>query len=389
MLAAGPSGFKVRRWPSPQREVGARGHFLGLGRIRFCATRVSHSSGDFRYRRCRWKCCRESAKATFPANASGGLRCPATTPIAVGFFEVGTLEGRLKLDLGKSIALDQVETYSRHKGSRAPQLYTLYASDGSRPHFDPSPRIGTDPVAHGWTRIATVDTRPQIRPGRGVLYGQNLQQPGCVLGNLRYLLFEMFPTENPGPVRPHVLQRDSRVGTSLIRLSQTRFCCKSIRLSPIPRCKSHPFRGLLPSVDGRSGRYVPSLRRLPMQLTKTAGAIVIGGLLIGCQNSHPKASAPAGASWFFLRRANRRRASADLSRLASGHAGRIRQRGRSEPADRVGGRHSFRTGPHRFDHEHSDQRWRNRAGCRLRPRRRIRPAPLRNIRPRPIRAGHG
>lgn len=108
-------------------------------------------------------------------------------------FESGTFEGRLKIDLGRPIAIQQITTLSRHKSERAPQVYVLYASDGGRPNFDPAPAIGLDPAAHGWTRLAAVDTRPATAP-RGGTYAATLT-PAGVWPRYRYLLFEMFPTE--------------------------------------------------------------------------------------------------------------------------------------------------------------------------------------------------
>lgn len=44
----------------------------------------------------------------------------------------------MKLDLGKAVEIQQITTISRHKGNRAPQVYTLYVSDGTSPDFDPA-----------------------------------------------------------------------------------------------------------------------------------------------------------------------------------------------------------------------------------------------------------
>jgi len=60
-------------------------------------------------------------------------------------FKDGTKRARLLVDLGAAIEIKQVNTYSWHPGSRAPQAYTLYASDGAAPDFDPRPKNATDP----------------------------------------------------------------------------------------------------------------------------------------------------------------------------------------------------------------------------------------------------
>ncbi|HSZ58819.1 MAG TPA: sigma-70 family RNA polymerase sigma factor [Tepidisphaeraceae bacterium] len=110
-------------------------------------------------------------------------------------FTSATLEGRLRLDLGRRIAVHRITTFSRHKSDRAPQLYTLYISDGSSSDFDPAPKIGTDPAAHGWTRLANVDSRPILPGPKGGTYAVTLMPPSGNLHRCRYLLFEMFPTE--------------------------------------------------------------------------------------------------------------------------------------------------------------------------------------------------
>lgn len=110
-------------------------------------------------------------------------------------FTAATLEGRLKLDLEKTIDIQQITTFSRHKSDRAPQAYTLYVSDGSSSDFDPAPKIGTDPAAHGWTRWANVDSRPTEPARRGGTYAVAIAPPPGNPSRDRYLLFEMFPTE--------------------------------------------------------------------------------------------------------------------------------------------------------------------------------------------------
>ncbi|HSZ54716.1 MAG TPA: RNA polymerase sigma factor [Tepidisphaeraceae bacterium] len=113
-------------------------------------------------------------------------------------FRFGTFEGRVKVDLGRQESVDRIITYSRHKSDRAPQVYTVYGSDGKSSAFDPAPATGTDPAAHGWRKIASVDTRPASgRPGGS--YAVTLSNSSGALGTYRYLLFEMFPTEVVDP----------------------------------------------------------------------------------------------------------------------------------------------------------------------------------------------
>lgn len=113
-------------------------------------------------------------------------------------FADGTLEGRLRIDLGRPRDVERVITCSRHKRDRAPQVYTLYASDGASSGFDPAPKIGTDPTTCGWTRIGAVDTRTSEQP-RGGTYAVTVELPPGASTRCRYLLFEMFPTETVDP----------------------------------------------------------------------------------------------------------------------------------------------------------------------------------------------
>ncbi len=116
-------------------------------------------------------------------------------PGANFFFEAGTDGGRLQLDLGSIIDIKQVNSYSWHTATRAPQVYTLYAADGAADGFNPAPKRGTDPATCGWKRLANVDTRPKTgRPGGQ--YGVSIADSAGSLGKYRYLLFDVSPTED-------------------------------------------------------------------------------------------------------------------------------------------------------------------------------------------------
>jgi RNA polymerase sigma factor (sigma-70 family) len=114
------------------------------------------------------------------------------------FFELGTIEGRLKVDMGRTMLVGQVNTYSRHKSDRAPQVYNLYASDGTATNFDASPKNGVDPGAVGWTKVAVVDTRSKTEPVGG-RYAVGISGASGSIGRYRYLLFEIFPSETRDP----------------------------------------------------------------------------------------------------------------------------------------------------------------------------------------------
>jgi hypothetical protein len=110
------------------------------------------------------------------------------------FFSAGTDGGRLLVDLGGAIHIKQVNTYSWHPGTRGPQVYTLYASEGSTEGFDPQPKRGTDPQKCGWKQIAQVDTRSK-EGASGGQYAVSVYDSTGTIGRYRYLLFDISRTE--------------------------------------------------------------------------------------------------------------------------------------------------------------------------------------------------
>lgn len=119
-------------------------------------------------------------------------------PAANFFFAAGTDGGRLLVDLGSVVEVKQVNTYSWHPGSRGPQVYGLYVSDGTAEGFNAQPKKGTDPTTCGWRLLAQVDTRPQQGDGGGQ-YGVSIADSAGALGKYRYLLFDVFRTESDDP----------------------------------------------------------------------------------------------------------------------------------------------------------------------------------------------
>jgi len=120
-------------------------------------------------------------------------------PGASFFFGAGTDGGRLRVDLGKAVTVLQIRTYSWHPSTRGPQVYRLYAADGKAEGFQARPDAGTDPAEAGWTRLASVDTRPERgRPG-GQYAVAVRHDAGRPLGTFRYLLLAARPTERDDP----------------------------------------------------------------------------------------------------------------------------------------------------------------------------------------------
>lgn len=129
----------------------------------------------------------------------GSLPDNADQPDANFFFAAGTPGGRLVVDLGQVIEVRQVNTYSWHPSTRGPQVYTLYASDGQDKGFQARPAKDAALEKAGWKRIASVDTRPK-QGSPGGQYGVSISDRATgVLGQYRYLLFDVARTEDTDP----------------------------------------------------------------------------------------------------------------------------------------------------------------------------------------------
>jgi hypothetical protein len=113
-------------------------------------------------------------------------------PSANFFYNAGTDGGSLLIDLGRAIEVKQINTYSWHSGTRGPQVYQLYASDGTSSDFNSQPRKGTS--KSGWKLIATIDTRPKQAESGGQ-YGVSISDSEGAVGKYRYLLFDVSRTE--------------------------------------------------------------------------------------------------------------------------------------------------------------------------------------------------
>jgi len=141
---------------------------------------------------------RDPAGAGLQALTDGRLPGSEDDPANNFFFNADTDGGRILMDLGSAIEIAEVNTYSWHADSRAPQVYNLYASDGSSPGFNARPGDKTDPAVVGWKLIATVDTRPK-QGAPGGQYGVSITDGSGVIGRYRYLLFDCIETETDDP----------------------------------------------------------------------------------------------------------------------------------------------------------------------------------------------
>jgi len=132
--------------------------------------------------------------ADVSALTDGALPTEEDQPAANFFWNAGTGGGRLQMDLGSLIEIAQVNTYSWHPNTRGPQVYRLWASDGTAPNFNPAPRTNIDLDRSGWKLITVVDTRSKEGDDGGQ-FGVSITDASGSLGKCRYLLFDCYVTE--------------------------------------------------------------------------------------------------------------------------------------------------------------------------------------------------
>lgn len=91
-------------------------------------------------------------------------------------------EGRFTVDLGRSVRLDRINTYSWHRSDRAPQYFSLWATKSAQ-----MPSVDFSKGGHdGWTLIAVVDTKEL---GQGGVHGSSISAREGSLGPYRHLLW--------------------------------------------------------------------------------------------------------------------------------------------------------------------------------------------------------
>jgi hypothetical protein len=132
--------------------------------------------------------------ADLSALIDGALPTEEDQPAANFFWDAGTGGGRFRMDLGSVIEVAQVNTYSWHPNTRGPQVYRLWASDGTDPKFNAAPKSNIDPVTCGWKLITVVDTRSK-EGNDGGQFGVSITDSRGSLGKYRYLLFDCYVTE--------------------------------------------------------------------------------------------------------------------------------------------------------------------------------------------------
>lgn len=173
--ASATGAFKFARVPSPSNDDAAT------------HAKVTLVDGDI-----------DPNSAGLGALTDGVLPTEEDQPDANFFFDADTPGGRFSMDFGSVIEIAQVNTYSWHPNTRGPQVYRMYASDGTSPDFNPAPKGKMDPVNAGWKLIATVNTEPGVGDSGGQ-YGVSITDSSGSLGKFRYLLFSCFATETDDP----------------------------------------------------------------------------------------------------------------------------------------------------------------------------------------------
>lgn len=132
-----------------------------------------------------------------PAPRSGGLQAlhdgwlpaGADRPDQNFFFKNGTDGGLIRIDLGQVTPVQAVNSYSCHPSNRAPQIYTLYGSDGEESGFVLSPQRGSALEKQGWRLIASIAT--SMRGDFGGQWAVSVSGASGSLGRFRYLLFDI------------------------------------------------------------------------------------------------------------------------------------------------------------------------------------------------------
>ena len=202
----------------------------------------------------------------------GQLPAGADQPDACLFFNAGTAGGRILLDLRQKTAIRRIATYSWHGGSRGPQVYRLYGSDGSGDRFQARPAPEADPLKSGWTLVASVDTRPK-EGGSGGQYGVRIADAaGAAIGPYRYLLIDASATD-PADRFSNTFFSEIDVDDGAVHAAKPRPAGIAIDCSETPELKDWVETKLRPALETWYPKIVEMLPsdgyRAPARLTVT------------------------------------------------------------------------------------------------------------------------
>jgi hypothetical protein len=139
----------------------------------------------------------DSHAATLDCLSDGEIPRSADDPGRCLFFAPGTDGGRLLLTLEQAEEIKQINTYSWHQSTRAPQVYTVYAYVGTGSP-QPADLVRTKKIEQqGWKKVIDVDTRTTQGS-----FGQHIASIADTTGSLgsyRYLLLDMHSTTACSP----------------------------------------------------------------------------------------------------------------------------------------------------------------------------------------------
>jgi alpha-mannosidase len=91
-------------------------------------------------------------------------------------------QGRFFADMGRSVKIDRINTYSWHKAERAPQYFSIWASNA-----EAMPDAGfKNAQDSGWTLLAVVNSKEL---GQGGVHGSSIRAAEGAMGPYRWLLW--------------------------------------------------------------------------------------------------------------------------------------------------------------------------------------------------------
>lgn len=123
----------------------------------------------------------------------GAVPAGADEPARNFFFASGTDGGRLVVDLGRTIEVGAIRTYSRHTGERGPQVYRVFGLDAETLPESTRLKRPADPEAAGFKPVASVDTRAGDAAPGGT-HAVAITSGEGALGRFRFLLFDVSRT---------------------------------------------------------------------------------------------------------------------------------------------------------------------------------------------------
>jgi len=139
----------------------------------------------------------DSNAAKLDCLSDGEIPRSADDPRRCLFFAPSTDGGRLLITLEQAQEIKQINTYSWHQSTRAPQVYTVYAYVGTGTP-QPADLVRTKKIEQqGWKKVIDVNTRtPQGSFGQHIA---SISDTTGALGSFCYLLLDLHRTTAESP----------------------------------------------------------------------------------------------------------------------------------------------------------------------------------------------